>query len=597
MSNLTATRVAPAGITNLLQNMAKDCTPTQFVREFIKNALEALQRTHQGEKKILIDVNWDHFERTGTYKLSFTDNGDGMTGEEMVDLLNSLSNSGHHNEHVNYGVGAKIAALTTNHAGIEYESWKDGAGNQIWLAYDQEEHVYGIVPEIHDGNRFEFLPISQDSSRKPSIIKGHGTRVTVHGMTVSEDTMSPPDGARGGKENWLVQYANTKFFELPQEIDLQVRVGYYRERDNKKHNYTRKIEGQKAILDRHSNARGTVTLSDVTVHWWIMDPERQDHARQFTSGHTACINGGEVLNILDGRSHKAVHFGVLFGKEDVIIYLEPNARYSQNISRTTMVFDGNKPLPWDRWQDEFRQQLPPEIEAFVRQRMAGSVQSSHGESIKERLKSIAAFFKISRYKPGSSGNYAADPSSLVPSNIGYQQGPDPKPHNPDPQPGPGPVPGPHRADLLADLLDSGVVSDQVNPDQFPTVYWVSGDSDIEDRAATYVSTENAIKANSDFAGFTDVIDHFAKSYVELDGANELIADVVKEAFEQQLIEAVAGAQSLKNRPKWGSSDFETAVSDEALTTAILPRYLLLSSIKRTLGNKLGALSRAQAEAV
>src|SRR5690606_34776278 len=100
-----------------------------FLREFTKNAIEAVQRIGGG--RVEVDYNETVYEKTKRYKICFTDNGDGMTVDQMVNLLNNLSATGAINEHQNYGVGAKISALTRNHAGILYESWRDAEGHMV----------------------------------------------------------------------------------------------------------------------------------------------------------------------------------------------------------------------------------------------------------------------------------------------------------------------------------------------------------------------------------------------------------------------------------------------------------------------------------
>ena len=48
-----------------------------------------------------------------------------MTGDELVRYINQLSSSLREQSMTgNYGVGAKIAAATRNHAGLVYMSWK-----------------------------------------------------------------------------------------------------------------------------------------------------------------------------------------------------------------------------------------------------------------------------------------------------------------------------------------------------------------------------------------------------------------------------------------------------------------------------------------
>jgi len=55
-----------------------------------------------------------------------------------------------------------------------------------------------------------------------------------------------------------------------------------------------------------------------------------------------------------------------------------------------------------------------------------------------------------------------------------------------------------------------------------------------------------------------------------------------------LVETIIGVQSLFNRKEWSQADIDKAVSEEALTTAILQRYHIYYAIKRDLASKLGA---------
>jgi len=87
----------------------------------------------------------------------------------------------------------------------------------------------------------------------------------------------------------------------------------------------------------------------------------------------------------------------------------------------------------------------------------------------------------------------------------------------------------------------------------------------------------------EFQGITDLIDYFAKQYADQPGFHEIISEAVRESFEQVLIESIAGSLSLKNRPHWNDTDFAQATSKEALTTAVMPRYWMVSHVKRLIG--------------
>ena len=208
--NISPCKVAQGGMTRLIEQYSKDCTPSQFIREYVKNSIEAIARTKK-EGTIQVDVNWIQHEQDGSFRISFTDNGDGMTGEEMMKLLNQLSSSGHINENENYGMGAKISSMTRNKHGLIYESWKNGEGNMVWVRYDQSENAYGLNRfERHGGEVFEFQPIDDALKiNRPGIVKSeghciidqHGTRVTLCGNVRNADTMSMPNGIKLTKES------------------------------------------------------------------------------------------------------------------------------------------------------------------------------------------------------------------------------------------------------------------------------------------------------------------------------------------------------------------------------------------------------------
>jgi len=78
-------KTSDSGTSRMVHMLGKDCSPLQFVREFTQNSIEAILRTKK-PGTLLVDVNWDALEYelfSGVYKLSFTDTGDGMTGDEI----------------------------------------------------------------------------------------------------------------------------------------------------------------------------------------------------------------------------------------------------------------------------------------------------------------------------------------------------------------------------------------------------------------------------------------------------------------------------------------------------------------------------------
>lgn len=588
------TEVNPSGLTNLIVNLGRDCSPTQFLREFTKNAIEACQRTGAPSSKVVIDYNQRLYAQLKLHKICFIDTGDGMSGEQMIHLLNYLSASGAKNEHANYGVGAKISALTRNHAGIQYDSWKDGQGHRVYIRYNSEDGIYGIQgAQAQDGTSYYAIPLTDEE--KPGEISAHGTCVTLWGMEDQQDTMKPPEGVPGIRESWLALYLNSRFFRIPDGIEISARIGYYRE-NNPRHNYLLAIRGQKAILDEKSELKGEVKLSDAKVYWWVMPKGIDGHGREQLKGHTALINENEIFDVSDARSNRAAFFGVIMGRDRVIIYVEPQ-NLVQNTARTNLVRpDGSVPS-WDKWADEFRGNMPSELKRFLDDLLEQNAADSHTDSIKERLKSIKELYKLSRYKANPKGTLFADPNSEASFGTGHILAGD---RNAEPprtsSSGRGTVFGSLSTALLTALVDKtiGVKAADAQPDPFPRVEWVHASPEeneaLLDRAAEYIQTSNLILANKDFQGLRDLVEYFSKNYANMPEVVSVIEDEVKQSFEQALTECVAGALSFQNRPKWNPSDFEKAISPEALTTAVMPRYWMVTHIRRVLGSKIKGFS-------
>lgn len=599
-TNFEPTSVNPSGLTALIQNLGRDCSPTQFIREFTKNCIEACQRTGLPDRKIVVDFNEDIYRKTGVYKLSFVDNGDGMSESEMLNLLNRLSSSGSAaNPNQNYGVGAKISALTRNHAGIFYQSWKDGSGHAVFIKYDDEARIYGIQGADRYGKTI-FAPKLKDDDKPALISEQHGTRVTLFGMTEDQDTMLPLSGVSGIRESWLVMYLNSRFFRIPENIEIKARIGYYRDINNTRHNYLSKIVGQKSVLDENSELSGCLRVTDATVYWWVMKEGADGHGRALVKGHTALINQDEVFDVSDARSNRITYFGVIYGRERVVVYVEPDHAV-QNTSRTSLVKSDGAPLGWDQWQDDFRENMPPALKAFLDELNEQNSHDSHSNAIRERLKSLRELFKLSRYKPTKGGAFFADPNSASDFGTGSILDGEPTNRERSRREGRGRGSGSLATALLSQLVEdseNGVETEIVEPDPFPTLQWTTDkeSGQLVDRAAEYIPSSNLILANSSFAGVKDLVEYFSKNFKDNPEYLTIIEEVVREAFAQLLTECVAGALSLKNRPNWNDAEYTNAVSREALTTAAMQRYWMVSHIKRLLGSKIRGFNEATAQA-
>src|SRR5579864_5874944 len=130
-----------ANMTFMLERLAQDCAPLQFIRELTQNSIDSIKALGGPAGEIRWDVDWTRYdlEPSDGYKLAVIDTGIGMTGPEMVSYINQLSSSMHQQtKHGNFGMGGKIAAAPRNKLGLVYLSWKNGHGAMIHLWKDPD---------------------------------------------------------------------------------------------------------------------------------------------------------------------------------------------------------------------------------------------------------------------------------------------------------------------------------------------------------------------------------------------------------------------------------------------------------------------------
>jgi len=590
----------------LVERLAQDCAPLQYVRELTKNAIEAIQARQaqgwSGEGLVLWDCDWVLVQSQGLYKLQCSDNGTGMTGPDIEANINQLSSSGRvQSLEENFGVGAKISAGVESPIGLVYKSWVDGQGVMATMWKDPDESLYGLKQfELSDGQYSHYRPIPDEL--KPLNIQSSGTAVALLGKYEDENTMRP----EGEPLKWLIKYLNTRFYRFPEVVRIKVR-DFARSEDwpndpsvgmDEGGSQLRTIHGMEYHLKEKAVASGSQVLSDATVHWFILPTEgvRQADIWQ-TTQHVAALYQDELYEFRTGRSAlgRLREFGMVFGADRLVIYVEPNLNLlnvTSNTARSALVVDGEE-LPWSRWAAEFRANLPQELKDLMNQIVSQSDAADHRDAIRRRLREVRELFRISRYRRTGRGDIQVG---------GRHPGGKPREID-DPRPrrkrdgshrgGGGTESDIYAAFIAAEGGDPGV--EIARRDNTPTVRWVSiesgtrtADDEMEDKAAIFLRESNMIQANRDFRVFRDMTELVAERWESADEILEQVRTTVEEWFEQQLTEAVMGVQALQGSPQWGSTEIESALSPESLTAAVMPRYSTYRMITRSLGARLGA---------
>ena len=596
----TTLRMKIDNIGFLVGLLGKDCAPLQYIRELTQNSIEAIVRAGRAEGNIVweVDTSWSG----GVPKLSITDNGDGMTGDEMQRYINTLSCSGTGRQALdgNYGIGAKIAAATKNPHGLFYRSWKNNDSAAIQMIRDRTGQ-YGLQAFNSQEGTSYVADISDEDS--PEIIEaggGTGTKITLFGTGSNDDTTAPPSDSPSKGAQWIRRYLNTRYYSFPANIRIQCR-----EYSKTGKGGLRPVTGQGPMLDAVAIVKGEVALKDAIVHWWALPDGRADlnPPVQFAGspkavssmetfgpgylnrGHVAILYRNELYDLRESTVAyypKLHQCGIFYGLNRVVLYFEPTSKdITVNTPRTKLILRGEDP-PWNEWAAEFRDKIPQELQDFVDS--LATKESCDNTTVKARIQEVLSLFSVSKYRLDSKGTVEVEEADEISppefdSSAEGSDGVEPKkPRKP-------------KARSTRNLKPKGSKAKPFNLSDIPSVIWKYSNNgtrapgEMEDKAAQFEPFTNTLFVNGDFRGFTCWIRYFTDQYPDQASARNIITEELTQWWSQTLIEAVVTYQDYSSSPHWVGP--LPQLTEEALTLAVLPRYHLHNALKRAIRSRLG----------
>jgi hypothetical protein len=586
--------VDPGGLTFLMENMGKDCTYLQMIRELTQNAVEAVLRGEYENGVVIWDVLPGSENSLGAPKLCIYDTGKGMSDEEIRKYINTFSASGGNQSFTkNFGIGGKVAAGTKNKAGVVYETWKEGndlKGKMARLWKDPIRGRYGLKSWDDTGMVF-FADVPPD--RIPDEIKkaGHGTRVTLLGDDENENTVMPKDSSVKGGTRWLIQYLNTRYYEFPKRVQVKAREAFESE-----HSQTRTVRGMKKELEDIKQSSGDLIVEGGIIRWWILDKakvEKKRNSLALNSGHIATLYQGELYGLLRGPAGKSMlqQFGVTVGTNRVVIYVEPNdPGMVADIARSELKKDGDR-FPWEIYAEQFSNKRPKEIVALIEEELS-KLEVGH-TNIMKMWQKMKDWFDFPSYRKVSSGSVNIQPG-------GNSIGADGEADTGSAEPEEGTESKTRKAtrsasksrvdSFLRGRVDSSEVGEPTSQVCFPKVSWTDTPEEhqIEDRAASYIQPSHLIIANSKFRGFTWIVDQVLRDFDHEPMAKSLAVQLVKSEYELVFHQTVLGLTSLKDTSsgKWDADALAKALSPEALTAAVMSRLYQVQQVKRALNTEI-----------
>jgi len=441
----------------------------QFIREYTKNGMQADERYRKEnpnyeEKGI---VEWNErtdmccpvtHKDTNVPKLCITDNGIGMSKQELLENTTGLGTSSNiEAKDRNFGIGAKMSALAQNRAGVMFHTFQNGRGLVALMHYNKEFDSYGLMELDPNGGEYKFItPLDEvPSIAKEIITEGHGTVVTFLGNDVfKDDTTSQyhwdiPMPQTFNKKAWVRHILNRKICELPEHLEIRA-LGYPDKNG--------KCRAQKitplniSVMKDTGNieSHGRVELSNGnSIEWAVLPTSTDSKGKKLRntgskqneySAHYCCVMEGESYEFRHTKKSPGVlnQCGI-YHQERILLHFhleedfEPN-KYRTQIRSTkhdTPNFFGSTICA--EICKEFQSKLPPEIQKIQEEEENKIIkENNNNDYIKQypRLHTVPET-SVSTNDEGEDGegqtkNFLFRPSLNEPEII-PTPGPDPKP--------------------------------------------------------------------------------------------------------------------------------------------------------------------------
>jgi hypothetical protein len=624
----------------IADKLAAELLPLQEFREVAKNSEEAILRRiekdgGEGKGRIEFDVDWKlrEWENDSGWRICCCDNGDGMTRQQLELYTRTLAvqgAGGNQSMTGNQGMGLKIAGPTRHHKGVLIRSMRDGEQYMVQLGWDPEEREYDFL-RVGDGGQ-KIARVEPDDFPEFIREQGSGTVVTFLGNTDAENTFRPTRDSKPFSANWLLKYLNQRFADLSSgAIDVLVRVpqGVEDEWPKTRGDADKRANGGSGRQFNFNRAYGTFSIwSKVAkgkngvvdlpgdpergaprarIHWWVLPTQNADvTTRTVGGGSLAVLFQNELHDWRRGSQANPLfaQMGITYAKGRFGFALEvlDECHVQSDFARSSVNLDGTPVFQaeaWPVWADQFRKRMPESIEEAITAAREDLVSNdpNREKRISKRLAPVLELLKPRRFRPKRDGDSKAGGPKLTGPGAGDET-------TWEPPGGPGyrtrRSSKPAGNGLLLSLGDQGEPATEVTAKRKGLeVKWVNeADAkdmatvgELDDRAAALLGADatgaDVLLCNLDFRGFKTLV-LCVEEKVNPEGCEtkgQLIMGYAQEWSEQKLRECVESLRQLENRDTWMNSNYERALSPEALTAAFMAdRYHTIREVERSVSN-------------
>jgi hypothetical protein len=387
--------ITPLKVANeafLVSSMIERCPKTMMIRELVVNALEAAAHAVPGKREVIIGPRM----HDGTRKLCIWNTGPGLNAAELLQITNLASSLRKQNSlDQNFGMGAKVASLPSNHHGLRYRSCTGGRVSEVVMGY--RDGIYGRL-------RIGLERSEVTDATETCIAEGYydlssdWTEVLLGGNSAGQDTVAAPYGTTlEVASDWLAAYLENRFFRLPHDVSLTLLPTVWNGL------VPRAMVG---LGDRKSDFGRTetrITLSGVKVHYYYDPPEGAStrSAKGAISTSTSCgsvVFRDEIYDVRSGETwlQDAPDYGIPFGAKYISVFVELPDDYLvwPEAYRQFLRFRGNdqRQVRVGDFSALVRRYMPTWLAEIIRS--FGPVPASYLDEISNELKELLVFLGV-----------------------------------------------------------------------------------------------------------------------------------------------------------------------------------------------------------
>ncbi|WP_294534519.1 ATP-binding protein [uncultured Rhodoblastus sp.] len=313
----------------LVASIIDRCPKVMMLREIYQNAIDAAAIA-EGDKVVRIGA----VEVDGVRKLRIWNTGPGMDPGSlyaMCDLSSSIGKLKGLDR--NFGIGAKVASLPSNHLGVRFRSCTQGRAFEVTLG--NRDGVYGRIrrdaDKGHDvsaiGRKVEVMDVSSQAVAAGEKLEFDWTEVVLLGMRPDQDTCENPyDGEPKVDKFWVPDSLFLRYFRTPDDVRTLIEPGLQWFGDIAEF---RPLAGR---LDAYARHEAVAAERGIKIHF-IHDPahperswenKSSDGAIHPTTALVALSWKGELYDVQRGSAwfYEAPRYGVTFGSRHLTVIVE-----------------------------------------------------------------------------------------------------------------------------------------------------------------------------------------------------------------------------------------------------------------------------------